>query len=160
MAASMIQLIGFMLSALGVFLISAATAMDMWSLQDRSFTIVTNVYTYSGLWNSCVGTSYGTTQCRPYFTILGLPGKRITPGEEKKGHVYRLFLHMLDQGEHFPKGPWKVLQNIWEVLGADVLPFPPPPHLLRRMRKMQSTAKKDGVSPESNGNLMRHPKLS
>ncbi|XP_036969483.1 claudin-18-like isoform X2 [Acanthopagrus latus] len=73
MAASMIQLIGFMLSALGVFLISAATAMDMWSLQDRSFTIVTNVYTYSGLWNSCVGTSYGTTQCRPYFTILGLP---------------------------------------------------------------------------------------
>ena len=41
MAASMIQLIGFMLSALGQFLISAATAMDMWSLQDRSFTVVT-----------------------------------------------------------------------------------------------------------------------
>ncbi|KAM7410557.1 hypothetical protein PAMA_001811 [Pampus argenteus] len=73
MAASMIQLIGFMLSALGQFLISAATAMDMWSLQDRSFTVVTNVFTYSGLWNSCVGTAYGTTQCRPYFTILGLP---------------------------------------------------------------------------------------
>nr|XP_040039232.1 claudin-18-like isoform X2 [Gasterosteus aculeatus aculeatus] len=73
MAASMIQLIGFMLSALGQFLISAATAMDMWSLQDRSFAVVTNFYTYSGLWNSCVGTSYGTTQCRPYFTILGLP---------------------------------------------------------------------------------------
>ncbi|XP_051233058.1 claudin-18-like isoform X2 [Dicentrarchus labrax] len=73
MAASMIQLIGFMLSALGEFLITAATAMDMWSLQDRSFTVVTNFYTYSGLWNSCVGTSYGTTQCRPYFTILGLP---------------------------------------------------------------------------------------
>ncbi|XP_074493122.1 claudin-18-like isoform X2 [Sebastes fasciatus] len=73
MAASMIQLIGFMLSALGLFLISAATAMDMWSLQDRSFTVVTNFFTYSGLWNTCVGTSYGTTQCRPYFTILGLP---------------------------------------------------------------------------------------
>ncbi|XP_028260633.1 claudin-18-like isoform X2 [Parambassis ranga] len=73
MAASMLQLIGFMLSALGQFLISAATAMDMWSLQDRSFTVVTNVYTYSGLWRSCVGTAYGTTQCRPYFTILGLP---------------------------------------------------------------------------------------
>ncbi|KAK0138671.1 Claudin-18 [Merluccius polli] len=66
-------LIGFMLSALGLFLISAATAMDMWSLQDRSGTVVTNVYTYSGLWASCVGTSYGTTQCRPYYTILGLP---------------------------------------------------------------------------------------
>ncbi|XP_044055206.1 claudin-18-like isoform X2 [Siniperca chuatsi] len=73
MAASMIQLVGFMLSALGQFLISAATAMDMWSLQDRSLTVVTNVYTYSGLWNSCVGTASGTTQCRPYFTILGLP---------------------------------------------------------------------------------------
>uniref|UniRef100_A0A3Q0RC03 Claudin 18 n=1 Tax=Amphilophus citrinellus TaxID=61819 RepID=A0A3Q0RC03_AMPCI len=73
MAATMIQLIGFMLSALGQFLISAATAMDMWSLQDRSLTIITSVYTYSGLWKSCVGTAYGTTQCRPYFTILGLP---------------------------------------------------------------------------------------
>ncbi|XP_068175994.1 claudin-18-like isoform X2 [Antennarius striatus] len=73
MAAMMIQLIGWMLSALGEFLIAAATAMDMWSLQDRSQTVVTNVFTYSGLWNSCVGTSYGTTQCRPYFTILGLP---------------------------------------------------------------------------------------
>ncbi|TNN39679.1 Claudin-18 [Liparis tanakae] len=73
MAASLIQLAGFMLCALGQFLISAATAMDMWRLQDRSFTIVTNVYTYSGLWNSCVGTAYGTSQCRPYFTIMGLP---------------------------------------------------------------------------------------
>lgn len=47
--------------------------MDEWSLQDRSMTLVTNVYTYSGLWKSCVGTAYGATQCRPYFTILGLP---------------------------------------------------------------------------------------
>ncbi|KAG7260480.1 hypothetical protein CRUP_026390 [Coryphaenoides rupestris] len=73
MAAMLLQLIGFMLSALGLFLISAATVMDMWSLQDRSGTVVTNFYTYAGLWASCVGTSYGTTQCRPYFTILGLP---------------------------------------------------------------------------------------
>ncbi|XP_039463185.1 claudin-18 isoform X2 [Oreochromis aureus] len=73
MAATMTQLIGFMLSVLGLFLISAATVMDEWSLQDRSFTVITNFYTYSGLWKSCVGTAYGTTQCRPYFTILGLP---------------------------------------------------------------------------------------
>lgn len=156
----MIQLIGFMLSALGVFLISAATAMDMWSLQDRSFTIVTNVYTYSGLWNSCVGTSYGTTQCRPYFTILGLPGKRITPGEGKKGHVYRLFLQHVGLGRTFSK---RTLEGTLEYLGGfrgRCAPVSSPPHLLHRMRKMQSTAKKDGVSPESNGNLMRHPKLS
>ncbi|KAJ3599013.1 hypothetical protein NHX12_032976 [Muraenolepis orangiensis] len=73
MAASMLQLIGFLLSALGLFLISSATSMNMWSLQDRSGTIVTNMYTYAGLWASCVGTSYGTTQCRPYYSILGLP---------------------------------------------------------------------------------------
>lgn len=108
MAVSMIQLMGFMLSALGQFLISAATAMDMWSLQDRSLTVVTNVYTYSGLWNSCVGTAYGTTQCRPYFTILGLPGKRITlPGGKK-----RRLSNISPPGwirRTFSKGPWKVL---------------------------------------------------
>lgn len=81
MATSLLQLIGFMLSALGLFMISAACAMDMWSIQDRSGTVVTNIYTYAGLWASCVGTSYGTTQCRPYFTILGLPGKVCSSGE-------------------------------------------------------------------------------
>ncbi|XP_064194282.1 claudin-18 isoform X1 [Anguilla rostrata] len=74
MAATMFQLMGFLLSGLGLFLTSAATAMDMWSVQDRSFTLVTSTYTYSGLWFSCVGSSYGTTECRPFFTILGLPG--------------------------------------------------------------------------------------
>uniref|UniRef100_A0A4W4E5V8 Claudin n=1 Tax=Electrophorus electricus TaxID=8005 RepID=A0A4W4E5V8_ELEEL len=74
MTTSVLQLVGFMLSALGTFLISSATAMDMWSIEDRSFTVVTSVYAYYGLWHSCVGTQYGTTQCRPYFSILGLPG--------------------------------------------------------------------------------------
>uniref|UniRef100_A0AAY4D800 Claudin n=1 Tax=Denticeps clupeoides TaxID=299321 RepID=A0AAY4D800_9TELE len=74
MAATMFQIIGFMLAGIGHFLTCSATAMDMWSLQDRSLTVVTNFYTYSGLWRSCVGTSYGTEQCRPYYTILGLPG--------------------------------------------------------------------------------------
>ncbi|XP_053492563.1 claudin-18 isoform X2 [Ictalurus furcatus] len=74
MATLMLQLVGFMLSILGTFLISSATAMDMWTVEDRAFTLVTSIYAYYGLWNSCVGTEYGTTQCRPYFTILGLPG--------------------------------------------------------------------------------------
>uniref|UniRef100_A0A8B9HXN8 Claudin n=1 Tax=Astyanax mexicanus TaxID=7994 RepID=A0A8B9HXN8_ASTMX len=74
MSASLLQVAGFMLSALGTFLIASAAAMDMWSIEDRSFTVVTSIYAYYGLWYSCVGTEYGTTQCRPYFTILGLPG--------------------------------------------------------------------------------------
>lgn len=119
MAVSMIQLLGFMLSALGEFLICSATAMDMWSLQDRSFTVVTNFFTYSGLWNSCVGTAYGTTQCRPYFTILGLPGKRITVR-----HLSNISLQV-GLGEHFPN----YLEGTLEYLGgfrADFLLFPPP----------------------------------
>ncbi|XP_055779548.1 claudin-18-like [Salvelinus fontinalis] len=73
MGTSVIQHIGFILGVLGQFLVSAATAMDMWGLQDRSFSVITSVYTYSGLWKSCVENSSGMTQCRPYFTILGLP---------------------------------------------------------------------------------------
>lgn len=75
MAATVFQLIGFMLSGLGLFLISAATAMDMWAIQDRSFVVVTSTFSYYGLWRDCVTASYGTDSCRPYFTILGLPGK-------------------------------------------------------------------------------------
>lgn len=122
MAVSMLQLIGFMLSALGQFLISAATALDMWSLQDRSFTVITNVYTYSGLWNSCVGTAYGTTQCRPYFTILGLPGKRITVR-----HLSYISA-LVGLGEHFPndlEGTFNIFY-IWEVLEQIFSLFPPP----------------------------------
>ncbi|KAL4608359.1 claudin-18-like [Arapaima gigas] len=73
MATTMYQLVGFILSCLGQFLISSACAMDMWQLQDLSFTLVTSVYTYSGLWQSCVDSSYGTAQCRPFYTIIGLP---------------------------------------------------------------------------------------
>ncbi|XP_020347639.1 claudin-18 [Oncorhynchus kisutch] len=73
MGTSVIQQIGFILGVLGQFFVSAATAMDMWGLQDRSFSVITSVYTYSGLWKSCVENSSGMTQCRPYFTILGLP---------------------------------------------------------------------------------------
>lgn len=94
MAASVLQLIGFLLPALGQILITAATAMDMWSVQDRSFTLVTHVYTYSGLWKSCVGTAYGAAQCRPYFTILGLPGEKIRWWEKEA--FYQAGLHTLD----------------------------------------------------------------
>ncbi|XP_063056536.1 claudin-18-like isoform X1 [Engraulis encrasicolus] len=74
MAVTMCQVMGFVLGVLGVAGIIAATAMDPWSTQDLYDTTVTAVYTYSGLWRSCVRQSSGLTECRPYFTILGLPG--------------------------------------------------------------------------------------
>lgn len=48
--------------------------MDPWSTEDLYNNPVTAIYTYSGLWRSCVRQTTGFTECRPYFTILGLPG--------------------------------------------------------------------------------------
>lgn len=131
MAASMLQLIGVMLSALGEFLITAATAMDMWSLQDRSVAVITNVFTYSGLWNSCVGTAYGTTQCRPYFTILGLPG-------ETRPRLRRV-PPLAGLGTTLSKG--RPLQGIWEVLGQFFFsPFPIAAWKCHRLQKRRTAS--------------------
>ncbi|XP_049631960.1 claudin-18 [Suncus etruscus] len=67
------QVVGFLLAALGLAGCMAATGMDMWSVQDLYDNPVTSVFQYEGLWRSCVRQSSGFTECRPYFTILGLP---------------------------------------------------------------------------------------
>ncbi|KAM7388714.1 hypothetical protein PAMP_024871 [Pampus punctatissimus] len=73
MAATLCQVMGFLLSLLGVAGIIAATGLDQWATEDLFDNPVTAVYSYSGLWRSCVRQSSGFTECRPYFTILGLP---------------------------------------------------------------------------------------
>ncbi|KAM3620407.1 uncharacterized protein V6R79_022797 [Siganus canaliculatus] len=73
MAATLCQVLGFVLSLIGVAGIMAATGMDQWATEDLFDNPVTAVYSYSGLWRSCVRQSSGFTECRPYFTILGLP---------------------------------------------------------------------------------------
>ncbi|CAB1323784.1 unnamed protein product [Coregonus sp. 'balchen'] len=73
MAATLCQVMGFILSLLGVAGIIAATGMDQWGTEDLNDNLVTSVFSYSGLWRSCVRQSSGFTECRPYFTILGLP---------------------------------------------------------------------------------------
>ncbi|XP_066565908.1 claudin-18-like isoform X2 [Amia ocellicauda] len=74
MAVTLCQVMGFLLGVLGVAGIIAATGMDQWSTQDRFDDPVTAVYNYKGLWRTCGTQSSGLTECRPYFTILGLPG--------------------------------------------------------------------------------------
>lgn len=74
MAATLCQAMGFMISVMGLAGIMAATGMDQWATQDLNDSIITAVYSYSGLWRSCFRQSSGFTECRPYFTILGLPG--------------------------------------------------------------------------------------
>nr|XP_020671589.1 claudin-18 [Pogona vitticeps] len=74
MSTTMCQAMGFFVSSLGFAGCIVATAMDAWSTQDLYDNPVTAVFQYQGLWRSCVSQSSGLTECRPYFTILGLPG--------------------------------------------------------------------------------------
>ncbi|XP_059923264.1 claudin-18-like isoform X1 [Gadus macrocephalus] len=73
MAATLCQVMGFILSLIGVAGMIVATAMDPWATQDLMDNPVTSVYIFSGLWKACVRQSSGFTECRPYFTIMGLP---------------------------------------------------------------------------------------
>ncbi|XP_029472933.1 claudin-18 isoform X1 [Rhinatrema bivittatum] len=73
MSVTMCQVMGFVVATLGSAGIITATALDMWSTQDLYDNPVTAVFQYQGLWRSCVRQSSGFTECRPYFTILGLP---------------------------------------------------------------------------------------
>uniref|UniRef100_A0A672IS48 Claudin-18-like n=1 Tax=Salarias fasciatus TaxID=181472 RepID=A0A672IS48_SALFA len=73
MAATMFQMVGFTLGLLGVAGIGAATGMDQWATEDLFNSAVTAVFSSSGLGKSCVQKTSGFTECRPYFTVLGLP---------------------------------------------------------------------------------------
>ncbi|KAK2514449.1 Cldn18 [Columba guinea] len=73
MSTTICQVMGFIVSSLGVAGCIVSTSMDMWSTQDLYDNPVTAVFQYQGLWRSCVRQSSGFTECRPYFTILGLP---------------------------------------------------------------------------------------
>lgn len=75
MAVTACQGLGFVVSVIGIAGIIAATCMDQWSTQDLYNNPVTAVFNYQGLWRSCVRESSGFTECRGYFTLLGLPGK-------------------------------------------------------------------------------------
>nr|XP_034989807.1 claudin-18 isoform X1 [Zootoca vivipara] len=73
MSVTMCQSVGFVVSMLGVGGVIASTVMDQWSTQDLYNNPVTAVFNYQGLWRTCVRESSGFTECRSYFTILGLP---------------------------------------------------------------------------------------
>ncbi|XP_075426421.1 claudin-18 isoform X2 [Ascaphus truei] len=73
MAVTICQSLGFLVSAMGIAGIIAATVMNQWSTQDLYNNPVTAVFNYQGLWQTCVKESSGFTECRSYFTILGLP---------------------------------------------------------------------------------------
>ncbi|KAM9315891.1 claudin-18 [Gastrophryne carolinensis] len=73
MSVTMCQTMGFVVSALGFAGIIVSTCLDQWATQDLYDNPVTATFQYQGLWRSCVRQSSGFTECRPYFTILGLP---------------------------------------------------------------------------------------
>lgn len=90
MSTTTFQVVGFLLSLLGLAGCIAATGMDMWSTQDLYDNPVTSVFQYEGLWRSCVRQSSGFTECRPYFTILGLPGRCGHPGQDQESRPGRV----------------------------------------------------------------------
>ncbi|KAG8580344.1 hypothetical protein GDO81_007257 [Engystomops pustulosus] len=73
MALALCQCLGFFLGAIGFAGILAATVMNQWSTQDLQNNPVTQTFNFQGLWQSCITDSSGYTECRGYFTILGLP---------------------------------------------------------------------------------------
>lgn len=79
MSVTACQGLGFVVSLIGFAGVIAATCMDQWSTQDLYNNPVTAVFNYQGLWRSCVRESSGFTECRGYFTLLGLPGKDQVP---------------------------------------------------------------------------------
>lgn len=85
MAVTACQGLGFVVSLIGIAGIIAATCMDQWSTQDLYNNPVTAVFNYQGLWRSCVRESSGFTECRGYFTLLGLPGKVCAVGRQGDG---------------------------------------------------------------------------
>lgn len=90
MSVTICQSMGFVVSALGIGGIIASTCMDQWSTQDLYNNPVTAVFNYQGLWRTCVRESSGFTECRGYFTILGLPGRACCwrgPGGQHCGHA-------------------------------------------------------------------------
>ncbi|XP_006846672.1 PREDICTED: claudin-18 [Chrysochloris asiatica] len=73
MSTSTSQILGFLVSNLGLVGCIAATEMDMWGIQDLYENPVTSVFQYHGLWRSCTRQSSGFTECRPYYASLRLP---------------------------------------------------------------------------------------
>lgn len=99
MSVTICQSMGFVVSALGIGGIIASTCMDQWSTQDLYNNPVTAVFNYQGLWRTCVRESSGFTECRGYFTILGLPGRARSRQGQRDGrrepqarHLPPLFL--------------------------------------------------------------------
>ena len=87
MSVTICQSMGFVVSALGIGGIIASTCMDQWSTQDLYNNPVTAVFNYQGLWRTCVRESSGFTECRGYFTILGLPGRACWPRGQRGGRA-------------------------------------------------------------------------
>ncbi|ELK16709.1 Claudin-18 [Pteropus alecto] len=97
MAVTACQGLGFVVSVIGIAGIIAATCMDQWSTQDLYNNPVTAVFNYQGLWRSCVRESSGFTECRGYFTLLGLP----VPIPADQEYIARIWFPVLKSGDNF-----------------------------------------------------------
>lgn len=142
MSVTICQSMGFVVSALGIGGIIASTCMDQWSTQDLYNNPVTAVFNYQGLWRTCVRESSGFTECRGYFTILGLPGRACWLQEQRGGRAEPLaharscawvvvmgdFPCRVGSPNSSQNGPWVLIlfgwQVPWRYLNPKPLPWP------------------------------------
>lgn len=76
MANKGLQLLGFILSVIGLIGLIAGTIMPQWQMSAYvGDNIITAVAMYQGLWMSCAYQSTGQMQCKIYDSMLQLNGK-------------------------------------------------------------------------------------
>lgn len=76
MANSGLQMLGFVLSLLGLIGLVVGTILPQWKMSAYvGDNIITAVAMYEGLWMSCAFQSTGQIQCKVYDSILQLNSK-------------------------------------------------------------------------------------
>lgn len=96
MANSGLQILGFVLSLLGLIGLIIGTILPQWKMSAYvGDNIITAVAMYEGLWMSCAFQSTGQIQCKVYDSILQLNSKTLsegTGGVEDDEVVTKLFV--------------------------------------------------------------------
>lgn len=83
-----VQLLGFLMCLGGWLLSFVSLVNDSWRTSTFSDQVITSVWYYQNLWQSCAEGSTGVTNCKQFESMLSLSGKTHT-------HSHTLFRYSL-----------------------------------------------------------------
>lgn len=87
-----IQLLGFLMCLAGWLLSFMSLVNDSWRTSSFVDQLVTSVWYYQNLWQTCAEGSTGVTNCKQFESMLSLSGNTHTP------HTHTLeFVHIADK---------------------------------------------------------------